>query len=215
MNGEMIQAPGWGYLLPEEAISTGMITPEEFQTVTAGKYAGDADRLPAIIESASMAVRNYCGWHLYPSCECEFTDRMLYGNGRIKAVGPDLLILLPAAHVEKIESIEVDGRECTDYSADQGGLLHIFNARLHVSDRRTQVTVKYVAGLRESMMANIRELIANKAIRGITGTAGVTSETAGGVSISYANSWANGGGAGALSSLEADVLQPYKLGGVF
>lgn len=212
---QMIQAPGWGYMLPQAAATSGMISLEDFHTMTANKYLGDEDRLPAIIESASMAIRNYCGWHLYPSAECLYKDRILYGNGRAKMVGRDLMVQLPAAHVSEILKVEIGGREYTDYAAEANGMLHVFDIPGHAISRKTEIAINYMAGVPEGAMPNIQELVANKAIRGITGTAGVMSESAGGVSISYANAWANGGGAGALSPLDADTLAPYKLGGVF
>jgi len=65
------------------------------------------------------------------------------------------------------------------------------------------------------MAGGIRELVSGRVSRALNNTNGVSSETAGGVSISYNSSWVNGGGAGALQTADVDILDPFKLREVF
>ena len=53
----------WGYELPDAESLADIISVEEFNTMTAGRYTGDV-RISSGIAAASLALRNYCGWHL-------------------------------------------------------------------------------------------------------------------------------------------------------
>ena len=94
----------WGYTLTEADALTDFLTDEEFDAFTAGKYDGDA-RIAPNISSVSQAVRNYCGWHLYPSLACEMRAALI--DKRVTVVGPDLLIQLPAKFVTAVESVKI------------------------------------------------------------------------------------------------------------
>ena len=203
----------WGYSLYDDDSFGAILTVADFNLITAGKYTSDT-RVPALIDAATSAVRNYCGWHISPSLVCSFSDMLLYGNGRIKQVNNDLVIQLPATMVSEIQAVYIDQTEFERYVLDNNGLVHLINLA-HVASRISRITVVYTAGVSAEMMAGVRELIASRVVHGLSGTAGVASETAGGVSISYANAWVMGGGAGQLTSLDAETLKPYRLQGVF
>lgn len=202
----------WGYTITDTEHLQPMLTDAEFSVLTADKYADDPRRLP-IIEAACNGIRNYCGWHVYPSQECSFSERLLRGNGRVKVTLPDILIQLPASYVSAVSSVTVDGEEWTDYDFQTNGLIRLFD--IGCVTRKTVVAVTYTAGLPDAVMGSIHELIAGKANKALSSTNGVASETAGGVSISYTQSWTSGGGAGALATADADVLEPYRLREVF
>ena len=91
----------WGYTLADADALPPLLTLSEFNALTANKYAGDA-RIEPNINAASMAVRNYCGWHIWPALACALSERQLLGNGRVKRAGPDLLIQLPAKYITAI-----------------------------------------------------------------------------------------------------------------
>lgn len=204
----------WGYTITESDALPEMLTAEEFAIMTAGKYAGDV-RIPDAIGAACMGVRNFCGWHVYPAMACSYSERMLSGNGRIKRTGPDILIQLPAACVTVIESVTVGGEAWEDFTFEPNGLLRLFDVNPMRVSRKTAICINYTAGIPDGMMASIREVIAGRATRALVATNGIASESAGGVSISYSASWANGGGAGALQSTDAETLEPYRLREVF
>ena len=80
----------WGYTITDADELTDMMSEEEFNQLTANKYAGDV-RITPNLAAACMGIRNYCGWHVYPAQECSFSERLLSGNGLIKR--GDLVLL--------------------------------------------------------------------------------------------------------------------------
>jgi hypothetical protein len=65
------------------------------------------------------------------------------------------------------------------------------------------------------MAAAIKELVAHRVTHALASSSGVQSETAGGVSVTYNASWVNGSRATALADDNKEVLQPYRIQGVF
>ena len=210
----MSLATAWGYTLTELDKLPDMLTENEFNVFTAGKYTGDV-RIPANIRAACSAVRNYVGWHLYPSAACKLEEYTLYENGRIKRVGSDLLIQLPAKFVTTVSSVLIGDDATTDFALDTNGLLHVFDFDPFKVDRRTKITVTYTAGLTADMLDGIQEIISSGVIHELASSYGVTSEAAGGVSITYNAGWAANSKSTTLSDDSKEVLNPYRIGGVF
>lgn len=202
----------WGYTITDADTLADMLTVAEFNTMTANKYAGDV-RIPDNIKAASMAIRNYCGWHVAPSQACSFSELLLSGDGRVKRVGSDYIVQLPAAYVSGITSVKVDDTNWTDYTVGINGLLRIFD--VHCVTRKTEITVTYTAGLPDALMGSIKELIAHRVTHALASSAGVQSETAGGVSITYSSNWINSSRSTALADDNKEVLAPFKLREVF
>lgn len=201
----------WGYELTEADALTGFLTDEEFDAFTAGKFDGDA-RIAPNIKSASQAIRNYCGWHLYPSLTCRV--RMALNDKRVTVVGCDLLIQLPARFVSAVASVTVGGEEYTAFSFETNGTLRVYD--MHTALRRySEIVVIYTAGLPDGLMGAIKELAAHRVTHAVSSSYGVTSEAAGGVSITYNASWAGNTRSTALPDDNKEVLIPYRLEGVF
>ena len=204
----------WGYTIKDASALGQLISLDDFNTATAGKYIGDM-RAPEVLRAASMGIRNYCGWHVYPEHVCIYSERLLMGNGRIKRAGTDYLIQLPAACVSEVCSVMIGDKAWTDFDCAPNGMLRLFDAVSMDLTRKTAVIVEYKAGIPDGSMPVILDLLSSRAIRGLSGTNGVSSESAGGVSISYRSNWVNSGGAGALQSTDMEILEPYKLREVF
>lgn len=199
----------WDYTLTDIDSLPDMLTVEDFNTMTANKYALD-ERTMSNIKAAGAAIRNYCGWHVYPSEACEFSTTAF--NGRVSHVNGDLLIQLPARFVSAVESVEVGDVEC-DFIFEINGLLRVFDVGF--CSRRTTIDVVYTAGLTDSMMDAVQELIAHRVTHALASSGGIQSETAGGVSITYSANWINSARATALADDNKEVLAPYRLEGVF
>ena len=209
----MSLATNWGYNLTGNITALQeLITVEEFNTFTAGKYTGDA-RIAPEIKAASQAIRNYCGWHVYPSAGCSMTERLLYGNGRMKRVGGDLMIQLPAKYVTAVDSVMIDDTVFSDYAFDSGGIIHVFD--VPAINRKSIITVEYTAGISDALMDSIKELTAHRVTHALASSNGITSEAAGGVSVTYNANWINSARASALPDDNKEVLAPYKIQGVF
>ena len=204
----------WGYTITDAGALADMLSAEEFNVMTANKYAGDV-RIPDNIKAACMAIRNYCGWHVYPQQACSFSERLLMGNGRIKRAGADYLVQLPAAFVPSVSSVTIDGETWTDYAVEANGLLRLFDVYDRRITRKTEIAVQYAAGIPSSLMGAIKELIAHRVTHALASSAGVQSETAGGVSVTYSANWINSSRATALADDNKEVLAPYRVRGVF
>ena len=201
----------WGYTLTDLDTLTDMLTVEEFNTFTGDRYEKSCDQVEKEIGAASAAIRNYVGWHLYPETACRM--RTHARDRRITQVGNDILIQLPARVVTEVTAVTVGDTVCEDYFCEQNGLLRLYNVRL--ASRSEIITVDYIAGLSEGMMAPVQELIAHRVTHAVAVPAGITSEASGGVSVTYNANWINNSRATALVADNREVLIPYKVQGVF
>ena len=197
------------------------ISESDFMIFTNRKFADDT-RIPVVIPSASEAIRNYCGWHVAPSLTCG----MVYNvrDLRDAFVGPDLLVQLPATYVTGIQKIVLnavlnpstgfyEGDEINDYEIGMGtGLLRIYDVKN--LDRKSRIFIKYTAGFTTAPSA-IKELTADRVSHAVTNPFGVSSEAAGGVSVSYSGAWAGSANSSSLPSDSREILEAYKLKGVF
>lgn len=195
----------WNYTLTTETSLDSLVSEFIFNTMTANKYEGD-QRIGQMIEAASAAVRNYCGWHLYPSLDCEYQ-----GDSEDTA----RIIQLPARYVTAVSSVNVDGVElgASDYAWKTNGLIRL--GQRVCSSGWNDITVEYTAGLPEELMGAINELVVHRVTHALAQSYGVQSEAAGGVSITYSANWINGARATALPDDNKEVLEPYRLQGVF
>lgn len=204
----MMRLTNWGYSV--DGTLPDFLTELEFDSFTANKFSGD-ERIQSNIASATAAIRNYVGWHLFPGLPCElsttfFDRRVSRGNGGI-------LIQLPARFVSAITSVTIDGNECDKYIFEPTGLLKIYN--VPQCAEYTQIVINYQAGLPDDLMNAVKELVANRVTHALASSYGVTNEAAGGVSITYNASWAGDTQATALTDQVKEVLTPYRLEGVF
>ena len=197
----------WGYELTDVDVLPDIISTEEFNTYTANRYAGDT-RISPGIKAASLALRNRCGWHLSGSLSCKISWTIT--NRSIIRYGNDLLIQLPTRFVTGITSVSVAGVAYTDFSFQTNGILTVYDVA--ISDRRDLVEVVYTAGFTDT--SAIKELVAQMVTMTLAKSYGVTSEAAGGVSITYNSAWTNGS-FNQLMDNNAGLLMPYRLEGVF
>lgn len=198
----------WGYTLTGEGATLGdIITAAEFNAFTAGRYAGDSRIAPGI-SAASLAFRNYCGWHVTGSMDCKIS--WTADNRGITRTGCDLLIQLPARFVSTVSKVTVAGTETTDFHLENNGLLIVYDVAY--LSRKDIVEVEYTAGIADA--AVIKEFVAQMVTLQVAKSYGVTSEAAGGVSITYNSVWTNGSFDQILSN-NAGLLLGYRLEGVF
>ena len=201
----------WGYSMPDLDALPDMLSDEEFDEFTANRYAGDI-RIAPNIKAACSAIRNYCGWHVYPSASCEMT--VLMNNKRVTRVDSDLLIQLPAAFVTEVTSVTVDGVEYVA-TCEMNGILRVYDVDFSTLKRYSPIVVTYTAGIGDDDMDSIMELIANMVTHATASSNGITSEAAGGVSVTYNANWVNSARATALPDDNKEVLAPYRVRGVF
>lgn len=202
----------WGYTLTGSNELTDMLTVTEFNDFTGNKYASD-QRVEPNIEAASQAIRNYCGWHVYPSEACRMTTTFF--DRRVTFIGNDLLIQLPAMYITAVSKIEINSVECTAYVAEPNGLLKVYDIDDTSLREYSPIVVEYTAGLPDALMDSIKELVSHRITHALASSNGIQSETAGGVSITYSANWTNSARSTALADDNKEVLEPYRLQGVF
>lgn len=212
----------WGYTYDAETLPD-FITAQEFTNFTNGKFSADDKRIPANITSASGAIRNYCGWHISPSLSCGVAYNVY--NLRDAFIGSDLMIQLPATFVTAVKKVVlnavqvggdwlgdvIDDPERTDLQTD--GMLKIYN--INTLDRRSRIFVKYTAGLTDAQNAVVKELTAHRVAHACSSSYGISSEAAGGVSVTYNAAWAGNTRSTALPDDNREALDAYRLRGVF
>lgn len=209
----MSVATTWGYTLTGVNELPDMITTQEFNNFTANKYANDG-RASYDIKAAQSAIRNYCGWHIYPSAACELATTFF--DKCVTVVDRMLMIQLPATYVSSIESITIDGEEYDEtYVLMPNGILRVYGLSWSHMRSWSPIVVKYTAGIPSSAADGVKELIAHRVTHALESSDGIQSETAGGVSITYSSNWTNSARATALADDNKEVLSPYRLRGVF
>lgn len=214
----------WGYIIDAETVPD-FLTVEEFNAFTGSKFAGDV-RIAANIPSATAAIRNFCGWHIAPNLTCGMLYRVQ--DLRDAFIGTDVLVQLPAMHVTSVEKIVLNAKwneDAEDWDGDiitdpdrfdygmGDGLLRIYD--VGACSRRSKIFIRYEAGYDLTDIAAIKELTANRVTHAVANPYGVNSEAAGGVSVSYSGTWSNSASSTALANDAREVLEPYRLKGVF
>ena len=199
----------WGYTVTDTDQLLPMMSYDEYAAITG--RSDDVRRVEQEISAASAAIRNFVGWHLAPQYQCRLTSTAY--DRRVTRVGGDMMIQLPARYVTEILTLKINGVECEDYDLDPNGILTIFNAPHLV--RHAGIVVEYTAGVPESMIMTVKELIAHRVTHAVAVPPGITSEAAGGVSVTYNANWINNSRATALVGDNKELLVPYKVQGVF
>ena len=109
-------------------------------------------------------------------------------------------------------SLGLDAAVYEDFDLNPGGLLKVFD--VGCVDRKSKVFVKYRAGFSSGDIEDLKELTANRVTHAVTNTYGVSSEAAGGVSVSYSSAW-TGSGSTSLSDDTREILNNYKVRGMY
>jgi len=190
----MLQTP-WGYQVDD---LPPLVGDDEFAAATGYKWDcnGGTD---AAIAAASAAIRNYCGWHVSPVLGC---TAKLTARGRVAAI--------PAKMVVSIESVSENGAELSpgQYEARADGLLRRACFR-NWTGRWEGIEVAYEAGFDPSAVPDIAQACIHLAEAALAAPAGVASESAGGVSVSY--STASASVAAAMTPAIREAIAPYRL----
>ncbi len=183
----------WGYEISLRDGSTALpplMSVDELQTALGRSYT--TNKVSWALAAVSAAIRDWCGWHVFPRVSCE---RVGTGYGRIMA--------LPAIGDVDVSSVTVSGAtlDPSAYEWDERGIVRLLGGTF--PDRWRSVTVDYTAGL-DSALA-IQTAVTNTAANFLAMTPGVRSETLGDQSVQYM-------GAGVyLTDADKAVLARYRI----
>lgn len=198
---KMIETP-WGYDIDAQSMPV-ILTVEEFNTMTANKYAGD-QRVSSSLASATAAMRNYCGWHLGGNCSCQIT--YAFYDLHITRTRYGISILLPTRCLTDVMHIEMDGEDITGsvFQVKRRGQVDLYGCRKYFK----KVTITFNSGLNDD---GLKSVLASRVSNALSGPVGVNSESAGGVSISYAASYVAGSSSTTLLTADKEYLEAYKI----
>ena len=199
----------WNYKLTDTSTMPSLLTEEEFNSMTAGRYTGDV-RITPMLTAAESAIREFCGWHIADNQPCEVT--LLGRDKSVSVTISDVLVQLPATYVTEVTDVLINGSEMDSFDVTSDGLLWIYDTWI---GRKDKLTVRYNAGLPAELMGGIKELIAHRVTHALAQSYGIQSEAAGGVSVTYSANWINSARATALPDDNKEVLSPYRLRRVF
>lgn len=185
----------WGYDV--DGTLPPLISADEFCAIKGSNWASD-ERLDSAIAAASASIRNACGWHVAPSMPCRAT---IDGNGSRN-------VFLPTNHLTGVTSVSVGGEGTDAYQWSRIGQLRL--ERPLPCDLQA-AEIEYTAGFDVDALPDLAEAVAAVVLHRIALSYGVVSETAGGVSISYAQSAAYGGATASLTDSESAALMPYRV----
>ena len=189
----------WGYTIENTASLPDLMTVAEFDALTGNKFAGDA-RVSSLLASAQITVRNFCGWHLYPSLPCKF---------EADSIDVSRCIQLPSRFVSGVSSVKLRDTDIVDYHVKTNGLVFLDGSVLGRS--WNDVVVKFTSGLGGSQIGALKEILAGRIANALTNSYGVQSESAGGVSITYSLNWASNASASSITDPLIAALAPYKV----
>lgn len=163
----------WGYTVALADGSTALpplMTVSELQVALGRAYS--SEKAAWALDAVSAAIRDWCGWHVFPRLACE---RVGTGDGRI--------MVIPAIGDVDVSSVTVSGvtLDPSAYEWDERGIVRLVSGTF--PDRWRSVTVDYTAGL-ESALA-IQTAVTNTAANFLAMTPGVKSETLGDQSVQY------------------------------
>lgn len=216
----MIITP-WHYNIITNMPLPDFITPQDFAEFTNAKFGVNDNRITANIPAASEAIRKYCGWHVAPNLVCETVYNIC--DLRDAFVGNDLVVQLPATFVTGVEKILLDaklnegvyeGETADDFDLDTScGLLRIYDVGSR--DRKSKIFIRYSAGYSLEQVHTIKELVSNLVTHALVNPYGVSSEAAGGVSVSYSAIWASAANSTTLTADSRELLDAYKVKGVY
>ncbi|MBR2837778.1 MAG: hypothetical protein IKE55_03240 [Kiritimatiellae bacterium] len=190
----------WGYEIDGTQLPP-LLTVEAFDDMTGGRYAGDL-RAASALGAASQAVRNACGWHISPQLECTATPLLVQPR----------LVALPANAVTAVESVTENGVELAEgeYEWRRDGLVRRACFERWPSNWDA-LTIAYTAGYDAGAVPDLAEAVRAIAegVIAIAGSAGVRSESADGVTVSYSSDASSV--AAALTEQQRSALVPYRL----
>lgn len=194
----------WGYRVEADALPP-LITPEQLADATGGRFGPATPGAAAALAGASAVIRNACGWHVSPPLPCS-----------CRTQGPGRVLSLPALLIDDPDSVTEEGRELAagEFEWAENGTLRRCCWR-EWPRALGSVEVRYTAGIPADVAPDLVTVAAQVAANSLAAPAGVRSEQAGDVSISY-NQTASGV-SGGIRLLDSDLalLAPYRLRGTW
>ena len=178
-----------------------LVTPGEFSTWTGGRIAEDDPRVQALLDGATHAIRQYCGWHIAGT---ELDTMILDAEG-------GRVLTLPTLHVTNVQEVKVCGEVLDVAAYDWSRLGNIELRAGQWPDRYRSVEVTLEHGFPAA--PDVAQIIKQVCASAISSPMGATREQSGAVSISWATTAPNVAGGLSLLQRDLDVLATYRIQG--
>lgn len=195
---------------PSGVVLPSLLSSEEFAAGTGGKISAVDPRLAPLLAGASAAIRRYCGWHIAPVIEDEYT--LDYDGGSI--------VTLQTLRLVDVRALKVGDHE---YSAEElASLKWSHNGEIAFPNpgrgmypgagfRAIKTTIQHGYDLAD--VPDLKQIVQQVVGNAIASPLGATREQAGQVSIQWSTTAP--GVSGGISLLERDyaILDQYRLPG--
>ena len=163
--------------------------------MTGRRFVSDG-RIQSDIDGVTARFRMHCGWHVAPSLTCVATID-----------GGERTVWLPSTNVTAVESVLVCGEDVTDRCEWS----RLGQLRLPFSpDVLRAVVVRFTSG-HDPVPDDLEALVVHRVIHDVALPFGIQQETAGSVSVSYAQSAVAGQGIAHLTASDRSALSAYRL----
>lgn len=192
----------WGYsIATDDGKLPPLITPKQLEDATGGRFGASTKGVDSVLSGVSAAIRDACGWHVSPVLECSERTQ-----------GPGIAIALHTLAMPSVVSITESGEKLDDddFEFIERGMIRRAGCRQWPCEWGS-VVVRYMSGIDPNMAPALVAIAAQVASNCLAAPAGVSSEQAGSVSISY-NQTASGV-SGGVRLLDSDLamLAPYAI----
>lgn len=181
-------------------------TPAELSAYSKGAISPTDERSQPILDGATKAIRNYCGWNIAPAEDLTVT---LDGGGSV--------LYLPSLQVNSIASITVDGdpwltdHGYIEWSRRTGNVRAGVNyGRRHFPEVWGGIVVEFNSGY-ETVPEDLKQIVLQVSSIALSSPTGATREQAGAVAMAWATTAP--GVSGGLTLLDRDfkTLDAYLL----
>lgn len=176
----------------------GLLSVSEFVLGTGGRIKATDPRVGVLIAGATAAVRRYCHWHVAPVIEQTFT---------MDGPGGDLLVL-PTLHMSAVSALTVSGTDVDTSTLEwsENGEVR-YPSGWPCNFRSIQITVTHGFDAADDLKQIIQQLVGNA----IGSPLGATTESAGQVAVSWAQTAPGVSGGISLLARDLAVLDQYRL----
>lgn len=175
-------------------------TPADLSTYSKGQISDSDTRVQDALDGASAAIRQYCGWHIWPPRDETLT-----------VDGPGGRVLsLPTMNVTEVTSIIENGTTLTDgtdyrWSADGS----VKRTHCRWTDDYRAIVVRFFHGY--DYAADVKQVLLSVVTRALSSPSGATSEAVGPFSVKWATVAPGVSGGLALLGHEISILDAYRI----
>lgn len=175
-------------------------TPQELSDYTAGLISPTDVRSQVILDGATLAIQNYCGWNIAPA-----EDVTVYLDGGAS------VLYLPTLKLNSVDSITVDGSVLTQTDYEWSRVTgNIRSKRGWFPDSWGGTVVSFNSGWAEAP-ADLKQVVLQVSSQALSSPTGATREQAGQVAMSWGTTAP--GVSGGLSLLARDLatVDQYRI----